>query len=216
MQTIYRDLDWTQNKMRSDVIVGYCGQRNVVPCARMWPFRNLLLLHLYIYHFGIDRLSPTQLTCTISVYPCPSQSIPAYLRLCLPISVSLFLSPSIPAHLRISLPISVSLCLSPSIPAYLNLSQPCLSPSISYYSVYLCSFYHCLVSLSSFIHDHLFNISFSVFIYYCLSLSISVSFCLSSSLSAYLLLSLPIIVYPCLRIIPVYLLRPCSLSTIKQ
>ena len=34
--------------MRSDVIVGHCGQRNADPCTLMWPSRNLLLLHLYI------------------------------------------------------------------------------------------------------------------------------------------------------------------------
>ena len=45
---VIRDLDWAEIKMRSDVIIGYCGQRNVDPCAWMWPSRNLLLLHLYI------------------------------------------------------------------------------------------------------------------------------------------------------------------------
>ena len=34
--------------MRSDVIIGYRWQTNVDPCARMWPSRNLLLLHLFI------------------------------------------------------------------------------------------------------------------------------------------------------------------------
>ena len=45
---VIRDLDWAEIKMRSDVIVGYCGQRNADSCSRMWPSRNLLLLHLYI------------------------------------------------------------------------------------------------------------------------------------------------------------------------
>ena len=60
-----RGLDWAEIKMWSDVIVGYCGQRNADPCARMLPSRNLLLLHLYIYHFGIVHFTLFTVECTL-------------------------------------------------------------------------------------------------------------------------------------------------------
>ena len=42
---VIRDLEF---RMRSDVIVGYRRQTNVDPCAQKGPYRNLLLLHLFI------------------------------------------------------------------------------------------------------------------------------------------------------------------------
>ena len=72
ISAVIRDLDWAELRIRTDVIVAYCGQRNADPCARMWPFRNLLLLHLYIYHFGINSLLlHSKMACTFGWGTCP-------------------------------------------------------------------------------------------------------------------------------------------------
>ena len=98
---VIRDLAWAEIKIRSDVIVGYCGQRNADSCAQMWPSRNLLLLHLYIslwflavsvddIYLGYNTLSLITGFCTIT----PSFFFNRLL-LCIRLRVFLFASPKI-------------------------------------------------------------------------------------------------------------------------
>ena len=49
-------ISWAEFGKRNDVSVGYRRWRNADSCARMWPSRNLLLLHLYISLWSIKSI----------------------------------------------------------------------------------------------------------------------------------------------------------------
>ena len=62
---VIRVLDGAEIRMRSDVIVGCRRQTNVDQCARMWPSKNLLLLHFDLVYVSSVKVSFFQGQCSM-------------------------------------------------------------------------------------------------------------------------------------------------------